>query len=151
MPFTRALLCLPHPSADLPLRTCGTKNRFFLFQKRGPAVQQHNSLKPWVFWCCLSRGWRQHVPPGDGQLAVSSPVPSAGKRVLRCGSCLGGVTFAGVRRTCSQPPSRPVTQVALWPLASYFPSYEFDGTFRGCNVGDLRVLVCVCLFFLFCF
>lgn len=52
MPFTRALFCLPHPSTDLPLPTCRTKNHFSsLFKKRRPVVQQHNSLKTWVFYC----------------------------------------------------------------------------------------------------
>lgn len=86
MPFTLALFCLPHPSTDSPLPTCGTKkNHFSLFKKRRPMVQQRNSLNPWVFYCAqrgtvcclsLSRGWRQRTPPGERQLTVSSCIPS---------------------------------------------------------------------------
>lgn len=55
MPFTCALFCLPQPSTDLPLPTCGTKNDFSLCKKRRPVVQLHNSLKPWVVYCTQRR------------------------------------------------------------------------------------------------
>lgn len=51
MPFTCALFCLPHPSTDLPLPTCGTKNGFSLFKKHRPVVQLQNLLKPRVVYC----------------------------------------------------------------------------------------------------
>lgn len=72
-------------------------------------------------------------------------IPSARKRVLRCGSCLGGVTFAAAEQASDTGCTLTTDKL------NYFSSYVFDGTCRGCNVGDLRVLVCFFFFFLFCF
>ena len=91
MPFTCALFCFPTPLYWLAITRLWNRKITSLLCLKSVGLWYNSitHLSPGYFTAprgaqcgvCLSRGWRQYIPPGERQLTVSSCVVPSGWKV----------------------------------------------------------------------